>query len=94
MSGYVTDLDPDRARGARPAPRVVLIHGAATTSRVWRRVRPLLRGFDVTVPDRPCSGDLNAEVAALRRVCTGALVVGVSGGATLGPALSVTIPPR
>ncbi len=86
--GYVTGLDPYRARGAGLGPRVVLIHGAATTSRVWRRVRPLLRGFDVVVPDRPCSGDLSAEVAALRQQCAGALVVGVSGGATLGLALA------
>jgi len=85
---YVTDLDPDETRGAGPAQRVVLIHGAATTSRVWRRVSPLLRSFDVVVPDRPCSGDLRAEVAALRQQCTGALVVGVSGGATLGLALA------
>lgn len=67
---------------------MALIHGAATTSRVWRRVRPLLRGFDVVAPDRPCSGDLRAEVAALRQQCAGALVVGVSGGATLGLALA------
>jgi pimeloyl-ACP methyl ester carboxylesterase len=66
----------------------VLIHGAATTSRVWRRVRALLPGFDVVVPDRPCTGELSAEVEALRAQCTGALVVGVSGGATLGLALA------
>ena len=69
-------------------PRVVLIHGAATTGHVWRRVRALLPGFDVLTPDRPCSGDLSTEVDALRAHCAGALVVGVSGGATLGLALA------
>jgi pimeloyl-ACP methyl ester carboxylesterase len=68
--------------------RVVLIHGAATTSRVWRRVVPLLSGLEVTCPDRPCSGDLAAEVAAVRSLCDGAIVAGVSGGATLGLALA------
>ena len=84
----MTDPFAGGARNAWPAPRVVLIHGAATTSRVWRRVRPLLTGFDVAVPDRPCSGDLATEVDALRAQCAGALVVGVSGGATLGLALA------
>ena len=67
---------------------MVLIHGAATTSRVWRRVRAQLPGFDVLAPDRPCSGSLSAEVNALRGQCAGALVAGVSGGATLGLALA------
>jgi len=68
--------------------RVVLIHGAATTSRVWRYVVPLLGGFEVHCPDRPCSGNLAIEVAALTPGCRGALVAGVSGGATLGLALA------
>src|SRR6185437_7534407 len=68
--------------------RVVLIHGAATTSRVWRHVVPLLGGLNVTCPDRACSGSLAAEVAALREACAGAVVGGVSGGATLGLALA------
>jgi pimeloyl-ACP methyl ester carboxylesterase len=42
----------------------------------------------VTCPDRACSGDLTAEVAALRGLCSGAVVAGVSGGATLGLALA------
>jgi pimeloyl-ACP methyl ester carboxylesterase len=67
---------------------VVLIHGAATTSRVWRRVVPLLEGFEVCCPDRPCCGDLATEVAALAPACGGAIVAGVSGGATLGLALA------
>ena len=69
-------------------PRVVLIHGAATTGRVWRHVVPLLDGFDVHCPDRPCSGDLAIEVTALTADCRGAVVAGVSGGATLGLALA------
>ena len=71
--------------------RVVLIHGAATTSRVWRHVVPLLAAggpVSVTVPDRPCTGDLATETAALRPSCAGAVVAGVSGGATLGLALA------
>lgn len=71
--------------------RLALVHGAATTSRVWRYVVPLLAGGDpltVAVPDRPCTGDLAAETAALRPTCAGAVVAGVSGGATLGLALA------
>lgn len=75
-------------RSATGTQRVILIHGAATTSRVWRQVVPLLDGFDVVCPDRPCSGDLGAEVAALGPACAGAVVAGVSGGATLGLALA------
>lgn len=71
--------------------RVALIHGAATTSRVWRHVVPLLAAgspLAVAVPDRPCTGDLAAETAALWQSCAGAVVAGVSGGATLGLALA------
>jgi pimeloyl-ACP methyl ester carboxylesterase len=68
--------------------RIVLVHGAATTSRVWRYVAPLLDGFDVRCPDRESSGDLEAEMAALAPLCKGAVVAGVSGGATLGLALA------
>jgi pimeloyl-ACP methyl ester carboxylesterase len=82
------------ARGETPARRVTLLHGAATTGRAWRLVVPLLAPstaggeLTVAVPDRPCSGDLTAEVAALRASCAGAVVAGVSGGATLGLALA------
>jgi pimeloyl-ACP methyl ester carboxylesterase len=68
--------------------RIVLVHGAATTSRVWRRLVPLLVGFDVRCPDRDSSGHLDAELAALEPLCKGAIVTGVSGGATLGLALA------
>jgi hypothetical protein len=66
----------------------VLIHGAATTSRVWRQVVPLLDGFEVLCPDRPCRGDLAIEVGTLAPICREAVLAGVSGGATLGLALA------
>src|SRR5277367_2057036 len=69
-------------------PRIVLVHGAATTSRIWRTVVPLLDGFDVCCPDRAATGDLEAELDALAPLCAGAVVAGVSGGATLGLALA------
>jgi pimeloyl-ACP methyl ester carboxylesterase len=64
--------------------RVVLIHGAATTARIWEQLAAHLEGFDVRCPNRRCSGDLDIEVADLMPLCGGAIVVGVSGGATLG----------
>ncbi|WP_280398804.1 alpha/beta fold hydrolase [Nocardia carnea] len=65
--------------------RVVLIHGVATDSRVWAAtVAALGPSVDVHCPDRPQSGDMDTEIAALAPLCEGALVVGVSGGATLG----------
>jgi pimeloyl-ACP methyl ester carboxylesterase len=70
--------------------RIVLVHGAATTSRVWRLIVPLLDGFDVTCPDRDSTGDLATELAALAPLCEGAIVVGVSGGATIGLALAAS----
>lgn len=72
-------------------PRIVLVHGAATTSRMWDRVLPLLAarpGYAVTAPERPRTGDLSREVTALAPFVEGAWVVGVSGGATLGLALA------
>ena len=71
-------------------PRVLLVHGAATTARSWAAVAALLTGLDVAAPDRPCTGDLDQEVAALAGAAEGALVVGVSGGATLGLALAAS----
>jgi pimeloyl-ACP methyl ester carboxylesterase len=68
--------------------RIVLVHGAATTARIWDKVYPFLGDFDVVVPDRPMSGALHAELAFLEPLCAGAWVVGVSGGATLGLALA------
>jgi pimeloyl-ACP methyl ester carboxylesterase len=66
---------------------IVLIHGAATTSRIWRGVTAHLPGLDVQSPDRCSTGSLEQEVQALLPWCEGAVVVGVSGGATLGLAL-------
>jgi pimeloyl-ACP methyl ester carboxylesterase len=77
------------AGAAAPVRRIALVHGAATTGRVWRHVVPLLAPrAALAVPDRPCTGDLAAETAALRPACAGAVVAGVSGGATLGLALA------
>jgi pimeloyl-ACP methyl ester carboxylesterase len=66
--------------------RVVLVHGAATDSRVWLPAARALRdsGATVEVPDRPQSGDLDLEVEFLTPMCQGAHVLGISGGATLG----------
>lgn len=70
--------------------RIVLLHGAATTSRVWRHVVDVLRidestkDLEFVVPDRPQSGDLDTEVNVLMPFVENAFVVGVSGGATLG----------
>lgn len=68
--------------------RVLLVHGAATTARVWDLLRPWLPDVELVVPDRPSSGDLATELAALAPAARGSVVVGVSGGATLGLALA------
>lgn len=73
-----------------PPTRVLLVHGAATTHAVWSRVTALLEAdgdVEVAAPDRPSSGDLRTELDALAEAARGAVVVGVSGGATLGLAL-------
>ncbi|MEU1984820.1 alpha/beta hydrolase [Nocardia sp. NPDC019395] len=65
--------------------RVVLIHGVATDSRVWAAtVAALGPSVEVACPDRPQSGDMDTEIAALAPLCEQAFVIGVSGGATLG----------
>ncbi|MFC1434457.1 alpha/beta fold hydrolase [Streptacidiphilus sp. N1-3] len=69
------------------ATRVLLIHGAATTATVWSGVIRLLPGLEVVAPQRAYSGELAVELAALAGPAEGAVVVGVSGGATLGLAL-------
>lgn len=81
----MTDTDVRSGTGVRD---IVLVHGAATTARIWDRLLPHLTGFRVHVPDRPSSGDLETELAALAPLCAGAYVVGVSGGTTLGLALA------
>lgn len=74
--------------------RVVLLHGAATTARVWDDVGALLAAqhpaYDVVALDRPRTGDLDRELAWLAPRVTGAWVVGMSGGATLGLALAAS----
>jgi pimeloyl-ACP methyl ester carboxylesterase len=67
------------------AQRICLIHGAATTARIWSGVIAALpQGLDIRCPDRPSSGSLDIEIDALAPLCVDAIVVGVSGGATLG----------
>lgn len=78
----------DSATG--PDPRIVLVHGAATSGAVWDRLLPHLDGFDVEAPDRPRCGDLEREIAWLADICEDAWVVGMSGGATLALALAAT----
>lgn len=71
--------------------RLVLVHGAATTSRMWDRVLPLLvasTAREVVAVERPRTGDLDREVAELAPLVEGSWLVGVSGGATLGLALA------
>jgi pimeloyl-ACP methyl ester carboxylesterase len=71
-----------------PEQRICLVHGAATTARIWDAVAGALRALMpaalVEVPERPASGSLDTEIEALLGPTRGALVVGVSGGATLG----------
>lgn len=62
----------------------MLVHGTATAPMAWDRLRPLLDGYDVSAPERPRTGDLQAESAWLADRARGAWVVGISGGATLG----------
>jgi len=73
------------------ATRVVLVHGAATTPAVWNRLVPLVAALpgvaEVVTPLRASTGDLDRELAHLAPVARDAVVVGVSGGATLGLAL-------
>jgi pimeloyl-ACP methyl ester carboxylesterase len=68
--------------------KVALIHGAAVTSRIWDRViAALSRALPeslVVAPQRASSGSLDVEIDALLPACADAVVVGVSGGATLG----------
>ena len=73
------------------APRIVLLHGIATTAAVWDRVVTALAALgvtDVVALQRPCTGSLPAELDALAPLVHEALVVGQSGGATLALALA------
>lgn len=71
-----------------PSPRIVLLHGVATTAAIWDRLIPLLDGFDVVALQRPCTGSLERELDWLAERVEGRLVVGASGGATLAIALA------
>lgn len=66
--------------------RAVLLCGVAVDPPVWEQTSTLLseRGFHVVIPQRPRSGNLATEVDFLAPLCDGAVVFGVSGGATLG----------
>lgn len=76
-------------------PRIVLLHGVATTAAIWTRVIAQLEALGITdaiAVERPCTGDLESELDALEPLTKGALVVGQSGGATLALALSTDRP--
>ncbi|WP_307873963.1 MULTISPECIES: alpha/beta fold hydrolase [unclassified Frankia] len=49
-----------------PAPSFLLLHGAATTGAIWAGVRRALGDRLAFAPDRPSSGDLDSELAAVR----------------------------
>jgi pimeloyl-ACP methyl ester carboxylesterase len=68
--------------------RLVLVHGAASTPRVWDRLIPYLGACEISVPERPRTGDLDLELEWLSGLVTDAWLVGLSGGATLGLALA------
>ena len=73
------------------APRIVLLHGIATTASVWDRVVAALASLgvhDVVALQRPCTGSLDDELGAIAPLTEDALVVGQSGGATLALALA------
>jgi pimeloyl-ACP methyl ester carboxylesterase len=73
-----------------PIQPLLLIHGAAVTKAVWDPLLPLLGTFELRVPERPRTGDIDAETEWLRQYAAGCFVVGMSGGATLGLALAAT----
>lgn len=68
---------------------VVLVHGAASTSRIWRQVVAALSDVDVLAPDRPGTGSLARELDWLESISLGAVVFGMSGGATLALGLAM-----
>lgn len=70
--------------------RIVLLHGAATTSSIWTAVAGHLQDYEVLRPDRPRTGDLALELAWLAPIVRDTWVVGFSGGATLGLALAAS----
>jgi pimeloyl-ACP methyl ester carboxylesterase len=73
-----------------PGPVVVALHGIATTSAVWADVVRRLPEVEVLAPERPRTGELTAELAALAPLVEDRWVLGMSGGATLGLALAAS----
>ncbi|MFD2840535.1 alpha/beta fold hydrolase [Populibacterium corticicola] len=72
---------------------ILFIHGAATGPTVWTGVVSALFGLfnaqglptpELRAPKRPQHGDWDEEIDALSSAASGAFIVGVSGGATLG----------
>ncbi|OAA25187.1 Alpha/beta hydrolase family protein [Frankia sp. EI5c] len=72
---------------AARSPHFVLLHGTATTGAIWSDVRAALGPGEVRAPDRPSTGDLDAEIRTLAPAVAGGILGGVSGGATLGLAM-------
>lgn len=75
------------------ARRLLLLHGVSTTGAVWDRVLDAvgpLPGVEVLAPDRPATGDLDAELTWLAPLAEGSIIGGFSGGATLGLALAAS----
>jgi len=72
-----------------PMADVVLVHGAASTAHVWDAVIAELDGIDVLAPDRPGTGSLDSEIDWLESLASGAVVFGMSGGATLALGLAM-----
>ncbi len=86
----MTVLAPPEMVQETRMPRLVLIHGAATTAHVWEALEHELSGeFELVAPQRRYSGDWDAELDDIAELCDGAFVVGVSGGATLGLGLAL-----
>lgn len=68
--------------------RIVAVHGTATTARVWDPFVAALPEHEVVAVERPRTGTLEAELEWLAPQVSGAWLVGMSGGATLGLALA------
>jgi pimeloyl-ACP methyl ester carboxylesterase len=86
LSGFIRGR-PKIIHNGSVVTRVVLIHGAATDSRIWCSTVNALKQFphiDVFAPDRPQSGNMDTEISFLTPLCADAFIIGVSGGATLG----------
>ncbi|MBX6391577.1 MAG: alpha/beta hydrolase [Frankia sp.] len=67
-------------------PAFLLVHGAATTGAIWAGVRRALPGEVVLAPDRPSTGDLTRELAAVRAWLAQAAGAAGADGTGPGPA--------